>query len=172
MVVTDAYLNDTGLVGVVADALRAAGCSVEVFAEVAAEPDEDVAGRATEVARSVAAGCVVGLGGGSSLDLAKIAAAAVTTEASPAEFVGVDALTVEPVPMVLVPTTAGTGSEATQIAMLTVDGKKRIINDPRLVAHAAILDPTLVVSLPPELSSECDGHEHEQHSEQRQGAGD
>jgi alcohol dehydrogenase class IV len=153
MVVTDAFLNDAGLVGVVADALRAAGCSVEVFAEVAAEPDEDVAGRATEVARSVSAGCVVGLGGGSSLDLAKIAAAAVTNEASPAEFVGVNALTVEPVPMVLVPTTAGTGSEATQIAMLTVDGKKRIINDPRLVADAAILDPTLVVSLPPAVTA-------------------
>jgi alcohol dehydrogenase class IV len=153
LIVTDSYLADTGLADRVAETLRTAGFSVEVFAEVAAEPDEAIASRVATAARTSSAGGVVGLGGGSSLDLAKIAAAALTNDVPPSAFVGVDALTRRPAPLVLVPTTAGTGSEATQIAMLTVDGKKRIINDSRLVAQAAILDPALTVSLPPAVTA-------------------
>ena len=148
LLVTDAHLLSTGIVAPVADALEAAGYPVSVSGEVAGEPDAHIAERVARLARELGIQGVVGLGGGSALDLAKIAAAAATNDVPPEEFVGIDALARDPRPMVLIPTTAGTGSEATQIAMLTVDGKKRIINDSRLVPEAAILDALLTLSLP------------------------
>ena len=153
LLVTDAQLAAVGLVDPVAQALGKAGFSVEIYDEVAGEPDVQNAERVAQVARTSAIEGVVGLGGGSSLDLAKIAATAATNNPPPTEFVGVDRLVEDPKPMVLVPTTAGTGSEATSIAMISVDGKKRIINDSRLVPQAAILDATLTRSLPPSVTS-------------------
>jgi alcohol dehydrogenase class IV len=153
LLVTDAHLVAAGLVAPVADALEAAGYAVDISGEAAGEPDARIAERVANPAREPGIEGVVGLGGGSALDLAKIAAAAATNDVPPEEFVGIDALTHDPKPMVLIPTTAGTGSEATQIAMVTVDGKKRIINDSRLVPDAAILDPLLTLSLPASVTA-------------------
>ncbi|MFQ5948147.1 MAG: iron-containing alcohol dehydrogenase family protein [Acidimicrobiia bacterium] len=149
LLVVDAQLLQLELVSPVIESLESAGFPVEVFGEVSREPDVSTAERVAELARARQITGVVGFGGGSSLDLAKIAAAAATNNLPVADFVGVSRLSEEPQPMVLIPTTAGTGSEATRVAMLSVDGKKRIMNDHRLVPQGAILDATLVVSLPP-----------------------
>lgn len=149
LLVVDAQLLQLELAGPVIESLESVGLSVEVFGEVSREPDVLIAERVAEVARVRQIVGVVGFGGGSSLDLAKIAAAAATNNLPVADFVGVSRLSEEPKPMVLIPTTAGTGSEATRIAMFTIDGKKQIMNDHRLVPQGAILDATLVVSLPP-----------------------
>lgn len=147
LVVVDEQLLE--LAGPVIESVESVGLSVEVFYEVSGEPDVAIAERVGAVAREAQIMGVVGFGGGSSLDLAKIAATAVTNDRPVAEFVGLSRLSEEPKPIVSIPTTAGTGSEATRIAMLSVDGQKRIINDHRLVPIAVILDPTLVVSVPP-----------------------
>jgi alcohol dehydrogenase class IV len=153
LLVTDAHLVAAGLVTPVADALEVAGYTVEIFGEAAGEPDARIAERVANPAREPGIEGVIGLGGGSALDLTKIAAAAVTNDGPPERFVGIDALSHGPKPMVLIPTTAGTGSEATHIAMVTVDGKKRIINDSRLIPDAAILDPFLTLSLPASVTA-------------------
>jgi alcohol dehydrogenase class IV len=153
LLVADAHLMATGLVNPAVSALGAAGFSVDSYDGVEGEPDLQIADRVADLGRTSGIEGVVGLGGGSSLDLAKIAAAAATNDVPATQFIGVDKLVEDPKPMVMIPTTAGTGSEATAIAMISVGGKKRIINDFRLVPQAAILDATLTVSLPPSVTA-------------------
>ena len=148
LLVTDAYLLQIGVAEQAVRSLEQSGLKVEIFGEVSGEPDLDVGERVAAVARSRNWGGVVGLGGGSSLDLAKIAAAAATNDVAITDFVGVDHLARETRPLVLIPTTAGTGSEATSIAMISVDGRKRIINDRVLIPRVAILDANLTFSMP------------------------
>jgi alcohol dehydrogenase class IV len=153
LLITDAYLLEVGVAEQAAGSLEQSGLKVEIFGEVSGEPDLDIGERLAAVARSRNWAGVVGLGGGSSLDLAKIAAAAATNDLAITDFVGVDRLAREPRPFVLIPTTAGTGSEATSIAMITVDGRKQIINDRRLIPRVAVLDANLTISLPPPVTA-------------------
>jgi alcohol dehydrogenase class IV len=87
------------------------------------------------------------------MDLAKIAAALATHSGDVDSIVGVDQLSATPLPLILIPTTAGTGSEATRIAMVSLEGRKKVINDARLVPVAAVLDATLVRSAPPAVTA-------------------
>jgi alcohol dehydrogenase class IV len=153
LLVTDAHLFQIGVAEQAVGSLEQSGLKVEIFGEVSGEPDLDMAERVAAVARSRNWAGVVGLGGGSSLDLAKIAAAAATNDLAITDFVGVEHLAREPRPLVLIPTTAGTGSEATSIAMISVDGRKQIINDRRLTPRVAILDANLTISLPPPVTA-------------------
>ena len=153
LLVTDEYLLQIGVAEQAVGSLEESGLKVEIFGDVLGEPDLEMGERVAAVARSRTWAGVVGLGGGSSLDLAKIAAAAATNELAITDFVGVDRLARDPRPLLLIPTTAGTGSEATSIAMISVDGRKQIINDRRLVPRVAVLDATLTISLPPQITA-------------------
>lgn len=153
LLVTDAHLLELGVAHRVVGSLEESGLDVQTFGEVLGEPDMEIGERVAGVARSRTWAGVVGLGGGSSLDLAKIAAAAATNDLAITDFVGFDRLARDPRPLVLIPTTAGTGSEATSIAMISVEGRKQIINDRRLVPHVAVLDATLTISLPPPVTA-------------------
>lgn len=148
LLVTDAYLVQIGVAEQAVRSLEQSGLKVEIFGEVSGEPDLRIGERVAAVARSRRWTGVVGLGGGSALDLAKIAAAAATNDLAITEFIGVDRLAREPRPLVLIPTTAGTGSEATSIAMISMDGRKQIINDRRLTPRVAVLDANLTLSMP------------------------
>lgn len=148
LVICDQALVDLGHVEAAMAALERVGHRVHVFAEVRAEPDSAMAAEVVRRVRERRHTAVVGMGGGSSMDLAKVAAALATSPGEVLDYVGIGKVTDEPLPLVLVPTTAGTGAEATRIAMISHEGEKRIINSPRLVPLAAILDPELIVSLP------------------------
>ncbi|MGH9051911.1 MAG: iron-containing alcohol dehydrogenase family protein [Acidimicrobiia bacterium] len=153
LLVTDAHLLEIGVADRAVGSLEQSGLDVGIYGEVTGEPDLEIGERVAEVARSRQWAGIVGLGGGSSLDLAKIAAAAATNDLAITDFVGVDRLAHGPRPLLLIPTTAGTGSEATSIAMISVEGRKQIINDRRLVPHVAVLDATLTFSLPPPVTA-------------------
>lgn len=153
LLVTDAYLLQIGVAEHAVRSLEQSGLKVEIFGEVSGEPDLHIGEQVAAVARSRNWAGVVGLGGGSSLDLAKIAAAAATNDLAITEFVGVDHLARDPRPLVLIPTTAGTGSEATSIAMISVDGRKQIINDRRLIPRVAVLDVNLTISMPQSVTA-------------------
>jgi alcohol dehydrogenase len=150
MIVTDPGLVKTGIVDRLEKMLVDAGCTVERFAEVEPDPGYAIAGKAAERAVNAAANLVVGIGGGSSLDIAKVAAVLVTNTQPVSAYFGIDMIPRPGLPMVLIPTTAGTGSEATPIAILSdyEEKLKKGIVSSFLFPNAAILDPQLTVGLP------------------------
>lgn len=133
-----------------ASAIEAAGLEVRRWDGLRSDPRAAEIDAAAEAARAAVAAAVVGLGGGSALDVAKLAAAVAAGE-RPAEDYALCAqpLPEVPLPCVLLPTTAGTGSEATRTAVFTTAaGSKIWAWGEQLRARAAILDPTLCVGLP------------------------
>ena len=153
LVVCDPIVADLGLVDPLTHGLEKAGWKTAIFSGVATEPTIEDADAAAEAARKVQASVVVGVGGGSCMDVAKIAALLVTNEGSVADHIGADLPSVPTAPLALVPTTTGTGAEATRIAMLSVGGTKRIISNRFLVPLVAVLDSDLVSALPASVHS-------------------
>ena len=132
------------------EACAAAGRSVHVFSRTQADPSIELAREAAAFARDCKAEAVVGVGGGSPLDTAKIVAALLSNPVDVADLIGADKVVVPCVPLVAVPTTAGTGSEVTNVSILTdtqANLKKAVASD-RLVPLLAILLPELTVGLP------------------------
>jgi alcohol dehydrogenase class IV len=151
--VGDADVLELGLARPVVDSLQAQGFRCEVVPCVPGEPElEGVQAVVAELRRMKPAACV-GVGGGSTMDVAKLAAALTTNPGAVAEFLGAGRVKVPSVPTVMVPTTAGTGSEATQVAMLAIDGKKAAVVSAPLMARAAVLDPDLTLGLPPAITA-------------------
>ncbi len=96
---------------------------------------------------------IVALGGGSCMDTAKVAAILLAHGGHPDDYVGVGSVPGPIAPLVAIPTTSGTGSQATQTAVITFDGVKRGISDERLRPDAAIVDPSLTYGLPREITA-------------------
>ena len=133
-----------------AEACRAKGIAVTVWDEIAGEPTLTDFANAMAAARACAADCVIGLGGGSAMDVAKLVAALFDGAQTIDEVIGVDLLKARALPLACIPTTAGTGSEVTPIAILgdeEADLKKGVVSK-HLVADYAYLDPGLTVSMP------------------------
>lgn len=149
LVVTDPGVARAGLVDPVLQALRGAGLTVSCFADVQPEPPVDVVLRAAEQARAARAECVIGFGGGSSLDAAKLAALLAAGDTRLEDVYGVDKVVGARLPLVLVPTTAGTGSEVTPIAIVTTgENMKQGVVSPVLLPDLALLDAELTLGLP------------------------
>ena len=152
LIVTDAGVVKAGLAEPVAASLRAAGLNVRVFADVTADPPDSVVQAAGDAARGRDA--VIGLGGGSPLDTAKLAALLAENQQPLSEMYGVDQVTADRLPLALIPTTAGTGSEVTPIAIVTTgETTKAGVVSPRLYADAAFLDPALTRGLPAHVTA-------------------
>lgn len=151
IVVTDQGIINAGLLTPVKSLLDEAGLQVSVFADVVADPPEAVVLKAAKHAKQNQAEVVIGLGGGSSLDVAKLVALlAHPTCAQPlAEMYGVDKVTTTPLPMIHIPTTAGTGSEVTPIAIITTDEITKLgIVSRHLLPDVSLLDAKLTLGLP------------------------
>lgn len=150
LVVTDAGLVAAGLVAPVAEALAADGVETIVHDAVRPDPPEADVLAAVEAARGAGADGVIGLGGGSSLDVAKLAALLLGRDQPLASIYGVGLAQGPRVPLIQVPTTAGTGSEVTPVAILTTpDHRKAGVSSPLLLPDVALLDATLTLGLPP-----------------------
>lgn len=140
--------------------LQSAGCKLQRHT-VHGEPGPDVVDDLTEQADRFKAGCVVGIGGGSVLDTGKAVAAMLCHDGSVQDYlegVGTKAPTGKTVPFMALPTTAGTGSEATQNAVLSrpgPDGFKKSLRHDGFVPSAAIIDPELAMECPPVTTLAC-----------------
>ncbi|RCK68953.1 iron-containing alcohol dehydrogenase [Desertihabitans brevis] len=137
------------------DCLRAAGVQVELYSEVVPElplASVDEAVSRADVAR---ADVVVAIGGGSCIDLAKVVAAVLAHGVSASELYGEFVVPGPTLPVVAVPTTAGTGSEVTPVAVLTDPSltSKVGISSPHLIPTTALCDPELTLSCPPGLTA-------------------
>ncbi len=145
--VTDAQLRSLGLVAPVLEGLRANGIDLAIFDAVEPDPSRATLMAAVEAGRGCAS--VIGFGGGSPMDVAKLAAYLLGSGDDLDAIWGVGKATGRRLPLVLVPTTAGTGSEATPVTIITVEGaEKRGVSSAALVADTAVLDATLTTGLP------------------------
>ena len=149
-VITDGFLHKSGLLQPALADLATHGWDVTVIDDVVADPPEHIVLEATSLARQAGAEIVLGLGGGSSMDVAKlIAVLAPQQEQALGEMYGVNKVAVARLPLVQMPTTAGTGSEVTAVSIVTVgEAKKMGVVAPQLVADLAILDAELTLGLP------------------------
>lgn len=149
LLVTDAGFLRTGLVDKPMQSLRDAGLEVQIYSDVQADPPEAVVLSAVEAARLFHVELVIGLGGGSSMDVAKlIAVLAPGTQALSAMY-GIGNVQGSRLPLVQIPTTAGTGSEVTNIAIVTTGATSKLgVVAPQLYADLAILDASLTLGLP------------------------
>ena len=155
LLVTDQTLLQAGLVDRVSAPLRAANVTVEVFAGGSPEPPLHAVNDAIAAARDCGAEVLLGLGGGSNMDIAKAAAVVLTHGGAVKDYAG-DQVVPGPVfPLILVPTTSGTGSEVTAAAVLndTDQGAKFSILSNHLRARFAVVDPLLTVSCPPAVTA-------------------
>lgn len=154
VMVTDPGLIKLGLIAPSLEALEGAGLDVAVYSDVQADPPESVVHAATKVAVDHRADSVIGFGGGSSLDVAKLVALlAVGSEQLPAVY-GVGNAKGPRLPLILVPTTAGTGSEVTPIAIVTTGASQKMgVVSPVLLPDVALLDPELTLGLPPAVTA-------------------
>lgn len=153
VLVTDRDVNRLGLAAAALESLRGEGFHVEVFADIAGEPVLETAENVVAFARGHDAVAVVGLGGGSALDMAKLAAGLLTHPGEVTDYIGRPSFSRLCAPLLLIPTTAGTGAEATRVVMLSVEGRKVFTYSPYLVPWGAILDPLLTRTLPPGITA-------------------
>jgi alcohol dehydrogenase len=155
LLVADPALEALGLLEPVISTLNESGLVGEVFQRVDPEPYLDNADEAANMGRALNADIVIGMGGGSAMDTAKAAAILITNEGIAEQFVGLNRVEVPGTPTIMIPTTAGSGSEVTFTAVFTnrETGVKGGINSPYLFPDRAILDPELTVPLPPDVTA-------------------
>jgi alcohol dehydrogenase class IV len=149
LLVTDPGMMATGIVDKALDALGASGIDVAVFQDVEADPSEKVIMDCVEAAIEHGSQGVIGLGGGSSLDVAKLAALLASGKEKLSDAYGIGNAKGPRLPLIVVPTTAGTGSEVTPISIVTTGTNEKMgVVSPVIIPDIALLDPELTLGLP------------------------
>ncbi|WP_222103015.1 iron-containing alcohol dehydrogenase [Sphingopyxis sp. P1IMeth2] len=154
LIVTDRHLHAAGVIDPALQSLEGAGFAITIFDGVVADPPESVLASAVQLTREAGTDIVLGLGGGSSMDIAKLVAVLAVSEQHLSELYGIDLVKGKRLPLVQMPTTAGTGSEATNISILTTgESTKSGIVAQQLYADQVILDAELTCGMPPLLTA-------------------
>lgn len=149
LIVTDPGMIATGLVEKAQSALAKADIEIALYGDVRADPPESIILEATEAALEFGATGILGFGGGSSLDVAKLAAVLAVGEQKLSEIYGIGQISSKRLPLMLVPTTAGTGSEVTPISIVTTGASEKMgVVSPVILPDIALLDPELTLGLP------------------------
>lgn len=152
--VTDPNILELGLAKPALDGLKKAGIDVWLYSDVVADPPEAMILDAVAQAKSEHVDGVVSVGGGSSLDTAKLLAVLLNTAQPLVEMYGVGLVVGDRLPLALAPTTAGTGSEVTPISIVTTGGaEKKGVVSPQLLPDYAVLDADLTLGLPAPVSA-------------------
>jgi len=154
LMVTDPGLMSIGLVSPVLDALAGEGLKAVLFDQVREDPPEATVLSAADMGRSQGVDGVIAVGGGSSMDVAKVVAVLLGGKQALAQLYGVGNARGPRLPLVLVPTTAGTGSEVTPVAVITTgETTKAGVSSPVLLPDVAVLDADLTLGLPPSVTA-------------------
>jgi alcohol dehydrogenase len=154
-VLTDTVLVRVGVAGKVVQSLKAAGIEVELFDGGQPEPSIDIVRAATTQAKAFRPTAIVGLGGGSNMDCAKLVAVALT-HGDPLNFVGDSRIPGPVTPLICIPTTAGTGSEVSAAAVFTDTANHIKVStlSQHLRPKVALVDPLLTVSCPQKVTAD------------------
>ncbi|TYG33870.1 iron-containing alcohol dehydrogenase [Lonepinella koalarum] len=156
LIITDPFLAQSGLAQQIVQTLQQIGVSSVVNSDVVAEPPLAVAEQLVQFARQQNADLVIGLGGGSALDLAKLVAVLATQDGNVADYLnltGLKILSSQGLAKIMIPTTAGTGSEVTNISVLSLASSKDVVVHDYLLADSVIVDPQLTVSVPARVTA-------------------
>lgn len=156
LVVTDPQLVELGLSTKVTAPLVEKGFDVTVYHDVVPEPPLEVGEKLVSFTKEGGFELVIGIGGGSALDLAKLTAVMAGEEGSVAAYLnlsGTKEISSKGLPKILIPTTSGTGSEVTNIAVLSLASTKDVVTHDYLLADVAIIDPELTLSVPPKVTA-------------------
>ena len=155
MVVTDPGLVAAGIVDRLETLLGEGGLPFCRFDQVESDPRLEIATAAADTIRKEQADLVIGIGGGSAIDIAKIAALLAANDGDLSAYFGIDLIPRPGIKTIIVPTTAGTGSEVTPIVILSdIEEKlKKGVVSPYLIPSLALLDPELTIGLPPQVTA-------------------
>jgi alcohol dehydrogenase len=156
LVITDPMLAKIGLVERVTVPLKEHGYQVTVYTDVVPEPPLEIGEKLVSFTRDGGFEMVIGVGGGSALDLAKLAAVLAVHEGPAADYLnltGTKKVEKKGLPKILIPTTSGTGSEVTNISVLSLETTKDVVTHDNLLADVAIVDPELTVTVPPRVTA-------------------
>ncbi|KIL49414.1 iron-containing alcohol dehydrogenase [Jeotgalibacillus soli] len=156
LVVTDPMLEKIGLVERVTKPLEENDYKVTVYTDVVPEPPLATGEKLVSFTREGQFDMVIGVGGGSALDLAKLAAVLSVHEGSVEDYLnlsGSKQVEKKGLPKILIPTTSGTGSEVTNISVLSLVSTKDVVTHDYLLADVAIVDPELTVSVPAKVTA-------------------
>ena len=155
LVVTDKPLRELGVVDQAIRPLLEADVDVTFYDGVLPDPTYDQVAAGVAVAKASGSDVILAIGGGSSIDAAKIIAASATSDESPKDWVGFGKVKHEVLKLYAVPTTSGTGSEATMGAVISDSEThlKGVISGGTLLPAATALDPDLIVGLPPHITA-------------------
>lgn len=155
LIVTDKGIVSAGVADAVTSRLDAAGVPWEIYDGVEPDPRVEIVDACTEAAKAAKANLLIGLGGGSPIDIAKVTAILLTNGGAPLDYAGIGQVPKPGLPVIAIPTTAGTGSEVTPIAVLSDKKehlKKGIVSD-HLYPAVALVDPVLALGLPPRITA-------------------
>lgn len=156
LIVTDPLLKEIGLTDNVEKPLIEKGYTTTIYTDIAPEPPLAISEKLVDFTRKHPFDLVIGVGGGSALDLAKLAAVLAKHDGKVADYLnltGTKTLDNKGLPKILIPTTSGTGSEVTNISVLSLDTTKDVVTHDYLLADVAIVDPALTISLPSKVTA-------------------
>lgn len=156
MIVTDAVLVKLGVIQPIQDQLQHNGIEVVIFSDVKPDPTCEIVEKSLALFKSTACDSVLGIGGGSTIDTAKVLALAAANNKSPKQLFGILKSRKPAYPLFVIPTTAGTGSEVT-IAAVISDSEthiKGLVIDPKVVPLATALDPVIMKGMPPAITAD------------------
>lgn len=157
LVVSDRSLEKIGMVDEILRIVRESGIQAHTFLDILPNPTVDMVNAAVEAYRSVGATSIVALGGGSPMDVAKAVGVLATYGGSITQYEGAHKVPGPIVPMIAIPTTAGTGSEVTAFSVITDTARsyKLTVFSYELLPRYALLDPNMITSVPPSVAAAC-----------------
>lgn len=155
LVITDPGVKGAGILDAVIQVVEKAGLPCGAFSEVEPDPKVEVVAASLEAAKAFQPDLIVGVGGGSSLDISKVTSVMLTNGGQIDSYFGMELVPSSGVPLILIPTTAGTGSEVTSIAVLsdTKNNVKKGIVSEHMYARVVMLDPELTLGLPAPITA-------------------
>ena len=155
LIITDNGVEACGLLTDITDPLAAARLEFEIFSDVEPNPKDHNVHAGAQIARKLRADCLVAVGGGSPIDCAKSVAVMATHDGVVRDYEGKDKIFGDVLPLIAIPTTAGTGSEVTFSSVITdtAEDFKFTVKHPGLAPRIALLDPQLTVTMPPGLTA-------------------
>jgi alcohol dehydrogenase class IV len=156
LIVTDSGVVNSGLVDSLRTNLEEAGLKVFLFDRVEPEPPAPIVDEAAQFIKEKGIDIVIGVGGGSSLDVAKGASLLAYNPGNVLDYCGIDLIPKRGLPKILVPTTAGTGSEVTRVFVVTDkrDNMKKVVYSNYAISDLAIVDPMLTISMPSKVTAD------------------
>jgi alcohol dehydrogenase len=155
LVITDPGVEKSGMIDTVERPLIDAGLEMGLYAKAVPEPPMSSVAEIVKFAEKGGYDCIVGFGGGSPIDVAKVVAALVGTGKTVEDIVGIDQVPKKGLPMIAVPTTAGTGSEVTAIAIFANEklNVKQGVVSPYIIPNIALVDPVLTWTCPQHVTA-------------------